>query len=64
MNAKIKLTINDREIEVESGHTILDACREQEIDIPVMCHFDGLSDVGACRLCLVEVEGYNRLLPS
>ena len=34
------------------------------IDIPTLCHLDGLSDVGACRLCLVEVAGSNKLLPA
>ena len=38
--------------------------RENNIDIPTLCHLDGLSDVGACRLCVVEIKGSNKLLPS
>ena len=38
--------------------------RENGIHIPTLCHLDGLSDVGACRLCLVEVKGANKLLPA
>jgi bidirectional [NiFe] hydrogenase diaphorase subunit len=44
--------------------TILDAAREHNIFIPTLCHLDGLSDVAACRLCLVEVKGARRLLPA
>ncbi|MDT8325369.1 MAG: bidirectional hydrogenase complex protein HoxU, partial [Bacteroidota bacterium] len=38
--------------------------RDHGIPIPTLCHLDGLSDVGACRLCLVEIEGHNRLQPA
>ncbi len=64
MALKIPITIDGKAVEVESGKTILEICRELEIPIPVMCHFDGLTDVGACRLCLVEVEGIAKLLPA
>ena len=40
-----------------AGQTILEVARETGIHIPTLCHLDGLSDVGACRLCLVEVAG-------
>ncbi len=62
--AKIPVTIDGKQVEVDLGKTILDVCRETEVDIPTMCHFDGLTEVGACRLCLVEVEGMSKLLPS
>ena len=62
--AKIPLTINDQPCQVESGRTILEACRDQNVHLPVLCHLDGLTDVGACRLCLVELEGSPRLLPA
>ncbi len=51
------LTIDDREIEVPDGTTILQAARALAIDIPVFCHHDSLSTVASCRMCLVEVEG-------
>ncbi len=64
MAVKIPVVIDDKPLEVENGKTILEACQENNIDIPVLCHLKGLSDVGACRLCLIEIEGVPRLLPS
>jgi bidirectional [NiFe] hydrogenase diaphorase subunit len=58
------LTIDGREITAPEGTTLLQAAREAGIAIPTLCHLDGVSDVGACRLCLVEVVGTSRLLPS
>ena len=46
------------------GQTVLDVARENGIDIPTLCHLDGLSDVGACRLCCVEVAGAKRPLAA
>lgn len=50
-----KLTINGIELEVERGTTVLEAARFLGIPIPTLCHDDGLTPYGACRLCLVEV---------
>src|SRR3984885_1441035 len=58
------LTIDDQQVSARAGQTILEVAREHDIDIPTLCHLDGLSDVGACRLCLVEIKGSNKLLPS
>lgn len=58
------LKINDVEIAVEEGVTILQAAKEAGVRIPTLCHLEGVSDVGACRLCLVEISGTNRLLPA
>ena len=63
MAAKI-LTIDGKEISAEEGATILDAASEAGIKIPTLCHLEGVYDVGACRLCLVEVAGVGRLLPA
>jgi len=60
----LDIYIDDKLLKVEPGKTILDVCRENNIDIPTMCHLDGLTDVGACRLCLVEIEGVNKLQSS
>ncbi len=38
--------------------------RQNGIDIPTLCHLEGLSDVGACRLCLVEIKGSPKLFPA
>ena len=56
--------INEQEVSARAGQTILEAARENEINIPTLCHLEGLSDVGACRLCLVEVKGSGKLLPA
>lgn len=58
------LKIDGTDISARADQTILEAARENKIDIPTLCHLDGLSDVGACRMCLVEVTGTNRLFPS
>ena len=58
------LQIDGRDVSAREDQTILEAAREHGIDIPTLCHLDGLSDVGACRLCLVEVKGSRRLLPA
>jgi len=58
------LIIDGQEVSARAGQTILEVAREHNIDIPTLCHLDGLSDVGACRLCLVEIKGSNKLLPS
>ena len=53
----VTMTINGTEIAVEEGKTILEAAREHGVEIPTLCHLDGLCDVGSCRLCVVEVDG-------
>jgi len=58
------LTVDDQEMGAQENQTILEVAREHSIDIPALCHLEGLSDVGACRLCLVEVKGARRLLPA
>ena len=49
------LTIDGQQVSARAGQTILEVAREHSIDIPTLCHLDGLGDVGACRLCLVEI---------
>ncbi|MGB8845562.1 MAG: 2Fe-2S iron-sulfur cluster-binding protein, partial [Terracidiphilus sp.] len=58
------LVIDEQEVSARAGQTILEVARENDINIPTLCHLEGLSDVGACRLCLVEVKGSNKLLPA
>jgi len=58
------LKIDGIDIAVEEGTTILQAAREAGVAIPTLCHLDGISDVGACRLCLVEIKGGRKLLPA
>ena len=58
------LTINGRQVTAADGASILDVAREHDIAIPTLCHFDGLSEHGACRLCLVEIKGSSKLQAS
>jgi len=59
--AVLTLTVNEQPITAAAGETILSAAREAGIAIPTLCHLDGVSEAGACRLCLVEVAGSARL---
>ena len=58
------LTIDGKHVGAEESETILEAATDAGINIPTLCRLDGLSNVAACRLCLVEVAGTKRLLPS
>lgn len=58
------LKIDGVDIAIEEGTTILQAARQVGVPIPTLCHLDGITDVGACRLCLVEVSGIRKLLPA
>ena len=58
------LTIDGKLVSAREDDTLLDAAREAGIRIPTLCHLDGLSEAGACRLCLVEVAGSGKLQPA
>ena len=60
----MKITINNREYEAEEGISILDACKKAGIHVPHFCHYSDLPPLGACRICIVEVEGVRTLVPS
>ncbi|MFN9856728.1 MAG: 2Fe-2S iron-sulfur cluster-binding protein, partial [Pseudanabaena sp.] len=60
----VTLKINDIEVAAEQGKSILATAKEAGIAIPTLCHLEGVSDVGACRLCMVEVKGSNKLLAA
>jgi bidirectional [NiFe] hydrogenase diaphorase subunit len=64
MSAVVTLKINDQDVSGSEDETILQVAREHDIYIPTLCHQDGLSDVGACRLCLVEIKGSPKLVPA
>jgi formate dehydrogenase alpha subunit len=57
MDDTVKLRIDSKELEVESGTTILDAAKSVEIHIPSLCHHPDLEPFGVCRICTVEIEG-------
>lgn len=58
------LKIDGRDCGARSGETILAVARENNISIPTLCHIEGLTEFGACRLCLVEIKGSHKLLPA
>lgn len=59
-----KVWINHKEIEVKAGATILDAARATGVEVPTLCYLEGKPPLGACRVCLVEVEGAKTLVAS
>ena len=54
----ITVTINGNRYEAGEGSTILDIARKNGVDIPTLCYMEGVSDIGSCRMCMVECEGY------
>lgn len=62
--SKQVITINGREYGFEPGQTILEVARANDIPIPTLCHLEGTLPTGACRLCVVEVDGARSLVAS
>ena len=60
----LKLKINNKEIEVEEGLTVLQACEEAGVEIPRFCYHERLSIAGNCRMCLVEMEKSSKPIAS
>ncbi len=60
----INITVNDKSLSVAKGTILLKACEDNGFPIPHLCFKEGLSSVGACRLCLVKVEGQKKLVAS
>jgi bidirectional [NiFe] hydrogenase diaphorase subunit len=60
----VTLVINGKDVSAREDETILQVARENGIPIPTLCALEGLSSVGACRLCIVEVAGTPKLLPA
>ena len=58
------LKIDERDVSARGEETILEVARQNNIFIPTLCELSGLTMVGACRLCLVEIKGSNKLLPA
>ena len=61
---EITLTINGSEVTAHEGMTILEVAQENGTDIPTLCYWKDLSPTGACRVCVVEVEGSRTLVAS
>ena len=60
----VNLTINGRPVVIEEGATIMKAADKAGIAIPRLCCFEGLNEIGACRICVVEVKGTDRLVAA
>ncbi|RLG28143.1 hydrogenase, partial [Methanosarcinales archaeon] len=61
LGALIKITIDNQDLKVPMGTTILEAAKKIGIIIPTLCHHDDLCVAGVCRICVVEIEGYRTL---
>ncbi len=57
----VNITIDDRKIQVPKNYTILEAAREANIAIPTLCFLKDINEIGACRMCVVEVKGARAL---
>ncbi len=60
----VRLTINDQMVTVPEGMTILEAARKVGIEIPHLCFLKGINDIGACRVCIVEMQGMDKLITA
>lgn len=60
----VTLHIDGIAVEVEEGTTILKAARKIGLRIPTLCYLEGINEVGACRVCVVEVKGFDKLVTS
>ena len=60
----ITIEVNGRTVWAEKGEMLLTALRRAGVKVPTLCHIDGLTPTGACRMCVVEVEGQRNLVPS
>jgi predicted molibdopterin-dependent oxidoreductase YjgC len=64
MSEPILIEIDGRSCAARSGETVFEVAAREGIDIPILCHDSRLEPVGACRVCLVEIEGQRRLQPA
>jgi len=60
----LNIEIDNRSIQANEGETILAVCKREGIRIPTLCFIEGLAPSGACRMCIVEVEGFPGLIPA
>ena len=60
----VNVTINGAAITVDEGATIMEAAKAAGFPIPSLCYWKGLNEIGACRVCVVEVEGVDRLVTA
>jgi NADH-quinone oxidoreductase subunit G/[NiFe] hydrogenase diaphorase moiety small subunit len=61
IGATISIEVNEKKVSVPFGTTILEACKENQIHVPTLCHHPDLCVAGVCRICVVEVDGMRTL---
>jgi formate dehydrogenase major subunit len=61
---EITLTIDGKQVKGKEDDTVLEVCQANNIDVPTLCHSKGLTDVGACRMCVVDIERERRPVPA
>ena len=64
MENMINLTIDGVQVSVPAGSTVLEAARKANIHIPTLCYLKDVNQIGACRVCVVEVKGMKNLVPA
>lgn len=64
IGGSISIEINEKKVSVPFGTTILEACKQNQVHIPTLCHHEDLCVAGVCRVCAVEVEGMRTLQAS
>lgn len=60
----VNILINGKALSVNENSTILDACTENKIHIPTLCYLKQINEIGSCRICMVEIEGYKNLFAA
>ena len=60
----VNITIDGKQISVKENTTIMDAAMENGIPIPKLCYLKGINEIAACRVCVVELEGKEKLITS
>ena len=60
----VRLTIDQRRVEVPEGTTLMEAAEIAGTPVPSLCYWKGLNEIGACRVCVVEVEGIDKLVTA
>lgn len=60
----VNITVNGKALTVKENSTILEACAENKIRIPTLCYLKQVNEIGSCRICMVEIDGYKNLFAA
>ena len=64
MSQTVQIEVNGRQVDAAQGEMLIAALRRVGVEVPTLCHFEGLNPAGACRICVVEIEGQRSLVPA